>query len=310
MTRRTEAGRATDGGKRVRHRDPRIRQLRVLAQTEDLDVLPQLLQRECEVASDDEQVVDGRTVAAGDDLDAEDVDVMGGEAARDERQAAGLVGQRQPDELWLLALDRVLEHLSASPLGVRPHDTGRAHRDEPSRGDAAVRPPPASAPADSSRLARPAAEREARITRMSDYGVDKGRRYLGYPPPPVSSPRRPRPPPRSSLFKTGFDGTTGWSTQGRRVPALCPSAPCRSSRHVRIRMSPFTSHEPEARQVGARAARLVGCLVPEPDQGSTDPSTRWPLHVEELEPAVAPGRDGRIRALRDHAADLRAVPSS
>ena len=87
---------------------------------------------------------------------------MGGEAARDERQAAGLVGQRQPDELWLLAFDRVLEHVSASPLGERPHDKGTSPKgNEPSRGDAAVRPPPASAPADSSRLARPGAERRS-----------------------------------------------------------------------------------------------------------------------------------------------------
>ena len=92
----------------------------MFAQTEDLDVLPQLLQRKCEVASHDEQVVDRRPVTAGDDLDAEDVHVMGGEAARDERQAAGLVGQRQPDELWLLAIDRVLEHLSASPWACVP----------------------------------------------------------------------------------------------------------------------------------------------------------------------------------------------
>ena len=58
VPRRTETGRPADGGERIRHRDPGIGQLRMLAESEDLDVLPQLLQRERKVAADDEQVVD------------------------------------------------------------------------------------------------------------------------------------------------------------------------------------------------------------------------------------------------------------
>ena len=120
----TEAGGAADARERVRHRDPRIGQLGMLAQPEDLDVLAELLEREGQVAPDDQQVVDGRAVTALDDLDAQDVDLVGGEAAGDERQAARPVGQRQADELRLVcAADRVLVHVSASPLGERPHDT-------------------------------------------------------------------------------------------------------------------------------------------------------------------------------------------